>query len=63
MFDGINKFIENPIISILEREYELVFFLSSDYKVRMYNTVSKMINNIIYIVNTDAAIFSRLKRS
>ena len=63
MFDGINKFIENSTISILEREYKLVFFLRSDYKVRMYDTVSKMINNIVYIVNTDAAFFSWLKRS
>ena len=36
VFEDINNIVDNPHIMVLGKEYKLLFFLSSDYKVTIY---------------------------
>ena len=50
VFEDVNKLILNPRITILEKQYELVFYISSDYKLSTYATC--IVNDIIATVCT-----------
>ena len=59
-FAEINKLIANPVVSIFEEDYEVVFYLCSDYKVKFQLWLH---NHFSYASDLDAFASSGAKCS